>query len=209
MSETTGLPPRFFKGQGLLVVADVAYDAATDYCFAALIVWDLERCSEIWSLTNAAPSTYPYVPGLLSFREIPPLLPLFRKLPCPIDLILCDGQGIAHPRRLGLASHLGILFDTPSLGWAKSRLIGEFKPLAVRRGSSSKLMDGVEQIGWAYRSRMNCRPAFISPGHKLSLNDSLRIARILTGRYRLCDPARRAHELTREAMQAFRNANEE
>lgn len=206
-SETTGLPPRFFLGKGRIAVGDVAYDSTTDYCFAALVVWDLERGGEVWSATHAAPSTFPYIPGLLSFREIPPLLPLFRRVPDPIDMILCDGQGIAHPRRIGVATHLGVIFDLPAVGWAKSRLIGEFKSPGVTRGASSAMTDKGEQIGWALRSRTMCRPVFVSPGHRVSIEDSLRIARMLMGRYRQCDPARRAHELTGEAMQAFRKMN--
>ncbi len=213
-----------------LIAVDVGYDKVTDRCAAALVVWDVAANKSLLELTHVAPSTFPYVPGLLSFREIPPLLPLFEKLsvgrfgskrhgktespPRPPsvpasgddsieikpELILVDGQGIAHPRRIGLATHLGLLFDCPTLGWAKSRLIGTYKEPAARRGVASPLMDHDEQIGWVLRSRANCRVTFISPGHRVSLARSLDLARALPGPYRLSDPARRAHTLTRLAM---------
>lgn len=191
-----------------LVAVDVGYDKLTDRCAAALVVWDVEANKSAFELTHVAPSTFPYVPGLLTFREIPPLLPLFEKLDLSIrhgtkpELILCDGQGIAHPRRIGLASHLGLIFDCPSLGWAKSRLIGTYKEPTKRRGAATPLMDGDEQIGWVLRSRAACRVTFVSPGHRISLPRSLQLARALLGPYRLADPARRAHTLTRLAMQA-------
>ena len=191
-----------FRRSGLLAALDVAYDSRRDMCFAALVLWDVADASPIRTLTHAARSTFPYVPGLLSFREIPPLIPLLRRLPRAPDLLLCDGQGIAHPRRFGLASHLGVLYDCPALGWAKSRLIGEHRPPEQSRGSATRLIDRGEAVGWVLRSRRACRPTFVSPGHGVSLGDSLRLARALLGPYRLCEPARAAHELTRRAMNA-------
>lgn len=184
-----------------LAAVDVGYDKATDRCAAALVLWDVDSRQSILELTHVQPSTFPYVPGLLSFREIPPLLPLFERLQDSPDLILCDGQGIAHPRRMGLASHLGLVFDCPSLGWAKSRLIGTYEEPPKRRGAATALMDGDEQIGWVYRSREGCRVTFVSPGHRISLGRSLELARALTGPCRLAEPARRAHLLTRIAME--------
>ncbi len=189
------LPPR-------VVAVDVGYDRATDRCHAALVEWDVAAGAATLELTHTAPSTYPYVPGLLTFREIPPLLPLFARLDVPPRLVLCDGQGIAHPRRIGLASHLGLVLDCPTIGWAKSRLIGTYAEPHGRRGAATPLMDAEEQIGWVLRSRAGCRVTFVSPGHRVSLEGALARARALIGPCRLSEPARRAHQLTRLAMQA-------
>jgi deoxyribonuclease V len=203
-SLVTGFDLKKFRRGGLLAVADVAYDRTRDMCFAALVLWDVAGCRALREWTNAATSTFPYVPGLLSFREIPPLLPLFRQIDeNEIDLILCDGQGYAHPRRMGLAAHLGILYDKPSLGWAKSWLIGDFREPADRAGAATKLIDKGEQIGWAFRSRPGVKISFISPGHRVSIEDSLKLARMLRGPYRLCEPARAAHHLTSMAMREY------
>jgi deoxyribonuclease V len=187
--------------RGRIAAVDVAYDRTRDACFAALVIWDVRGGSAFAESTHAAASVWPYVPGLLSFREIPPLLPLFRAIEAgAIDLILCDGQGRAHPRRFGLATHLGVLYDAPSLGWAKTRLIGTHRPPGRRRGSAAALMDGAEQIGWALRSREGCRPTFVSPGHRISMEGALVLARGLLGTHRVCEPARRAHGLTTRSM---------
>jgi deoxyribonuclease V len=196
----TGLDVRRFLRAGRLAAVDVAYDARRDICFAALVVWDVGRGEAIDGWSRAAPSTFPYVPGLLSFRELPPLIPLFRRLRAPIDLLLCDGQGLAHPRRFGLASHLGVLYDLPSLGWAKSRLIGEHEEPGIEARGATPLIDRGERIGWALRSRARCNPTFVSPGHRVSMRDALRIARGLIGPHRLPEPARAAHAMTVEAM---------
>jgi deoxyribonuclease V len=183
-----------------VVAVDVGYDRATDRCAAALVAWDARAGRVVASLTNVRPSSFPYVPGLLSFREIPPLLPLFEALDEPPGLIACDGQGIAHPRRMGLASHLGLILDCPTLGWAKSRLIGEHAEPPMEAGAATPLVDKDEQVGWALRSRAGCRVTYVSPGHRLSLRQSLEAARALMGRHRLCEPARQAHALTRRLL---------
>ncbi len=197
-----------FRKAGRIAAVDVAYDRPLDRCFAALVIWDIKSRTFTHRSTYHEPSRFPYVPGLLSFREIPPLLPLIQALPPDaFDLLLCDGQGLAHPRRFGLACHLGVLFDCPSMGWAKSRLIGAHREPSLARKSAVQLRDNGEQIGWALRSRENCNLTFVSPGHRLSLPDSLKIARSLLGRHRLCEPAREAHHQTTLAMKAFREEN--
>jgi deoxyribonuclease V len=194
-----------FRASGRVAAVDVAYDRPFDRCFAALIVWDVRTRTVISRATHDEPARFPYVPGLLSFREIPPLLPLLEALPAgTFDLLLCDGQGIAHPRRFGLACHLGVIFDCPSVGWAKSRLIGVHREPSSARRAAVQLKDGDEQIGWALRSRENCNLTYVSPGHRVSLADSLRVARSLMGRHRLCEPAREAHHQTALAMRAYR-----
>lgn len=187
-----------------IAAVDVGYDRPTDMCAASLVVWETASGRAVETLSHIQPSTYPYVPGLLSFREIPALLPLFERLEDTPDLVLCDGQGLAHPRRLGLASHLGLILNVPTLGWAKSRLTGVWEGLALEAGAAVELWDGEEQIGWVLRSRAGCRPTFVSPGHRVSMARSLEIARALMGRHRLCEPARRAHQATRDAMSVFK-----
>lgn len=200
-SRRAKFPIGSFARRGVLAAVDVAYDAKTDHCFAALVLWDVAAESAIGGATNTARSTFPYVPGLLSFREIPPLLPLFRAIRRPVDLILCDGQGLAHPRRFGLARHLGAIYGVPSLGWAKSRLIGEYdEPPLSPAGAATPLVDKGEQIGWAFRSRAGCNPTYVSPGFGVSLEESLEVARMLLGKNRLCEAARAAHALTVQAM---------
>ena len=194
-------PPGGFALPPRLVAVDVGYDRRTDRCAAALIVWDVRRGAVIDTRCHVQPSTFPYVPGLLSIRELPPLLPLFEALPRRPRLVICDGQGMAHPRRIGLASHLGVVLGCPTVGWAKTRLIGSHDTPGDEAGSAAPLTDkDGEQIGWALRSRTGCRPTYVSPGHMVSVDSSLRVARGLIGRYRFCEPARSAHALTRRLL---------
>lgn len=137
---------------------------------------------------------FPYVPGLLSFREIPVLLPALERLRSSADLLVVDGQGRAHPRRLGLASHLGLLLDLPAIGCAKSRLIGEFGPLGQERGAIAYLRDGDEVIGAAVRTRAGTKPIFVSIGHRIGLEEAIDWTLRLTPRYRIPEPTRLAHE---------------
>jgi deoxyribonuclease V len=140
-------------------------------------------------------SEFPYVPGLLSFREVPPALAALDRLTVRPDLLLCDGQGIAHPRRLGLASHLGLLADLPSIGVAKSRLLGTHGVLPQAKGSWVPLRDGDEQIGAVLRSRTGVRPIYVSVGHRISLATALAYVIGCLTRYRLPETTRWAHRL--------------
>ena len=141
------------------------------------------------------PTSFPYIPGLLSFREIPAVLDAMNKLKQFPDLLLCDGQGIAHPRRLGIASHLGVLTGIPSIGVAKNRLIGTHEKVASQKGSWVSLLDNDEVIGAVLRTRSNVKPLFISPGHKISLKKSIHIVMQCVTKYRLPETTRRAHKL--------------
>ncbi len=138
---------------------------------------------------------FPYVPGLLSFRELPLLLEALEGLKEPVDLAFVDGAGIAHPRRFGLASHLGVVTGLPSIGVAKSRLCGVYDEPGPERGASSPLLEGGETVGTVLRTRDGVKPLFISPGHKVSLASAPRLVLACCGRYRLPEPTRRAHEL--------------
>ena len=136
---------------------------------------------------------FPYVPGLLSFRETPVLVPVLESLALRPDVLLVDGQGIAHPRRFGIACHLGLLFDIPTIGCAKSRLTGKFEEPGQAKGSHAELKDGEEVIGAALRTRDGTRPIFVSIGHKVDLESALRIVLGCVGKYRIPEPTRRAH----------------
>lgn len=141
------------------------------------------------------PTAFPYVPGLLSFREIPAVLDALERLPRAPDLLLCDGQGYAHPRRCGLASHLGLVTDLPSIGVAKTRLIGEHGPVPEGRGQWCPLMDGEEIIAAVLRTRAGVKPLFVSIGHRVSLETAIRYVMACTTRYRLPETTRHAHRL--------------
>jgi deoxyribonuclease V len=138
--------------------------------------------------------TFPYIPGLLSFREAPACLAAVEKLGTEPDVFLVDGQGIAHPRRLGLASHLGLFLDRPTIGCAKSRLIGTFAEPTAKKGAHSPLCDGDEVIGAVVRTRANVKPLFVSTGHRCRLEDAIRVTLACTTRYRLPEPTRLAHQ---------------
>jgi deoxyribonuclease V len=138
---------------------------------------------------------FPYVPGYLSFREAPAALAAMRRLRRAPDLIVCDGQGFAHPRRFGLACHLGLLANLPSIGVAKSRLIGEHAMLGSRRGEWVPLVDDGERIGAVLRTRTGVRPVYVSVGHRISLETAIDYVLRCTTRYRLPETTRQAHRL--------------
>jgi deoxyribonuclease V len=143
--------------------------------------------------------TFPYVPGYLTFREGPAIACAIRKLSAIPDLLLVDGQGIAHPRMCGIASHLGVLLDAPTIGCAKSRLVGSYTEPDARKGSWAPLVNehGVV-IGAALRTRDRVKPLFVSPGHRITLGDAIRVTLHCTGRFRIPEPLRIADALTKK-----------
>jgi deoxyribonuclease V len=182
---------------------DVSYDQKSPILFAAVVVLDVHS-GEVIEVSGVRDRVrFPYVPGFLSFREIPPLLEAFRRLREPPDLILCDGHGRAHPRRFGLACHLGVILDVPSLGCAKSRLIGIHRAPAPSRGSHVRLVDGGEVVGEVVRTRDGVKPVYVSVGHRIGLSTARRWVLKLAWRHRLPEPQRAAHRevnrLRREA----------
>lgn len=148
---------------------------------------------------------FPYVPGLLSFRECPLAMASLRELPERPDLLLCDGQGLAHPRRFGIACHLGVLLNIPAIGAAKSRLIGAHEDPAGERGSQTALMDGEDIIGTVLRTRSNVRPIYVSAGHRVSLATAATITLQCSPRFRIPEPTRQAHKLA-SGQQTFVDA---
>ena len=162
---------------------------------AAVAVLEYPGLKPIGQSVARLPTRFPYVPGLLSFREIPAVLAALENLACLPDLLLVDGQGYAHPRRLGIASHLGVLTGLPCIGVAKTRLTGTYAEPPPHRGAWSPLMDGLERIGAVLRTRNHVKPLFISPGHKISLESAVEWVLRCTTRYRLPETTRHAHRL--------------
>lgn len=173
---------------------DCAFGDDKKRLVAAAVVLELPDFRVVETAEAFLDVRFPYVPGLLSFREAPACLAAMRKLKTVPDVVLVDGQGIAHPRRLGLASHLGLFLDIPTVGCAKSRLIGEYENLPRQKGAFVPLMDKDEQIGSVLRSRTNVKPLFISPGHKITYREAVEVVLSCCPRYRLPEPARLAHQ---------------
>lgn len=160
-----------------------------------IIVLSFPELTPIETATAAVPIKFPYVPGLLSFREAPAILAAFDLLIEEPDLLIFDGQGIAHPRRLGIASHIGIILNKPSIGCAKTRLIGDYIAPGPQSGDSSPLAVGEEQIGTVLRTKERTNPLFISPGHRVGFDSAARFILECTKGYRLPEPTRLAHNL--------------
>jgi deoxyribonuclease V len=172
--------------------ADAAYDEVSGRCFAVVVVM---RAATMEMIEEAAVETqikFPYVPGLLTFREGPALLAAFAKLHVRPELALFDGHGLAHPRRFGLASHLGYLLDIPSIGCAKSLLVGTHGPVGARAGSYAWLIDREERVGAALRTRTAVRPVYVSPGYRVGFYAAIRLVLAAVTKYRLPEPIRLA-----------------
>lgn len=144
--------------------------------------------------------TFPYVPGLLSFREIPSVLESLERLRIWPDLIMTDGQGYAHPRRLGLACHLGVALDIPTFGVAKKRLVGAYEEPDAEKGSATPLLDGDELIGMVVRTRSRVNPVFVSVGHRITLDEAVRFTLACSPRFKIPEPTRVAHRLSRASV---------
>lgn len=174
---------------------DVGIDRAQKVTRAAVVVLELNGLALVDQEVAEAPTGFPYVPGLLSFREVPAILQALAKLRVRPDLLLCDGQGYAHPRRFGLACHLGVLTDLPSIGVAKSRLLGEHGEVPDRRGAWTPLRDAGEVVGAVLRTRRGVKPLYVSIGHRVNLPDAIDLVMRCTPRYRLPETTRLADRL--------------
>jgi len=176
--------------------ADVSAGRKDELIAAVVVVLRLETLEILEVRRAKMRARWPYVPGFLSFREAPVVLEAFRKLKMPPDLVICDGQGRAHPRRLGLASHVGLALGLPTIGCAKSRLVGTVpREPGRRRGGRAPLMDGDERIGTVLRTRTGIKPVFVSVGHRIDLASAERWVLAASPRYRLSEPIRAAHRL--------------
>ena len=174
---------------------DVGFEENGQVTRAAVAVLSFPELELVDSVVAREETRFPYVPGLLSFREAPAVLTAFARLRLEPDLLLYDGQGIAHPRRLGIASHVGLLLDLPSIGVAKTRLTGEHGRVPAKKGSWVLLTDGEETIGAVLRTRVNVKPLYISIGHRVSLETALHYVMACVTRYRLPETTRWAHRL--------------
>jgi len=172
---------------------DISVDRVRGVARGAVVVLSYPELEVVETRVVEGKVDFPYVPGLLSFREAPLTLAAFERLGIAPDLILFDGQGIAHPRRLGLASHLGLLLDRPTIGCAKSRLCGSHQIPGLEPGSYAELVDGEEVIGAALRTKLGVKPVYVSIGHRISLESAIYwVMRCCRG-YRLPEPTRLAH----------------
>jgi deoxyribonuclease V len=175
--------------------ADISCNKGDDRVYAAVVLLDAATLEIVEESSHSGRISFPYIPGLLTFREGPSLLHAFDKLRRRPDLVLFDGQGIAHPRRFGLAAHMGLILDLPSVGCAKTRLIGAFEEPGTRRGQCSPLIHDGKQIGAVLRTKDRVKPVFVSQGHRVSLERAVDVVLQCTRRYRIPEPVRRAHIL--------------
>lgn len=188
----------------LLTVAgvDVGYDQGDELTQAAVVLLSFPGLDPVEHATARLPTAFPYVPGLLAFREVPAILAALNRLERLPDLLLCDGQGLAHPRRCGLACHLGVLTGLPAIGVAKSRLVGDHGPLGARRGDWQPLHDGHEVVGAVLRTQPGIRPVYVSTGHRVALATAIDLVLACATRYRLPEPLRLAHGLAKGTLRS-------
>lgn len=180
-------PPEYIAG------ADISFDMGSDLLHAAIIVLEFPSLQPVACSLASDKTSFPYIPGLLAFREMPVLFKVWNQLQKKPDVLILDGHGLAHPRRMGIATHFGIEVDHPTMGCAKKILIGTHDELGTRKGEKANLMDGEEKIGMALRSRTNVNPIYISPGYKCSFNDAYSVVMESLTKYKLPKTTRLAH----------------
>lgn len=181
---------------------DVGFEDAGAITRAAVSVLSFPELKLVEQAVARLPTSFPYVPGLLSFREVPAVLEALAKLKALPDLLLCDGQGTAHPRRFGIACHIGLLIDRPTIGVGKSRLVGTHPEVPDERGAWVPLVHKSETIGAVLRTRVGTKPLYISPGHRISLETAVDYVMRCTTKYRLPETTRYAHRLASETLAA-------
>lgn len=191
-----GPPP----GTGRATGVDVAYDEERDVVVAAAVVLDAATLDVVAETTAVGRVTFPYIPGLLAFREIPTVLAALEALPVDPGLVVCDGYGRAHPRRFGLASHLGVLTGLPVIGVAKNPFAFTYEQPGPRRGDSSPLLDGDEEVGRALRTQDGTKPVYVSVGHRTGLDNACAHTLLLARDFRQPETTRRADALCRQAL---------
>ncbi|RSS82977.1 endonuclease V [Streptomyces sp. WAC06614] len=196
-----GPPP----GQGLVAGVDVAYDDARDLVAAAAVVLDAATLDVVEEATAVGRVSFPYVPGLLAFRELPTVLAALDALTAPPHLVVCDGYGLAHPRRFGLACHLGVVTGLPTMGVAKNPFTFAHTDPGPHRGDASALVaEDATVVGRALRTQDGVKPVYVSVGHRISLDNACAHALALSPRFRIPETTRRADSLCRRALQAAR-----
>ena len=177
----------------LIAGADISYNRFSPTMYAAVVVLRMDDMSIVEVRGAVAETSFPYQPGYLSFREAPALIEAFARVESEPDAVMFDGQGIAHPRRLGLASHVGLWLQKPSIGCAKSRLTGRFGALPRQAGSAVPLMHGDEQLGMVVRTKTGVQPVYVSPGHLIDIASSVDLVLRSCRGYRIPEPTRQAH----------------
>lgn len=181
-------------------VCGVDVSVRDDRVRAALVVVRLPGMEVVEHATWEGPVAFPYVPGLLSFREMPAILPALGRLTVEPDVFMLDAQGRAHPRRFGLACHLGVLLDRPALGVAKTILVGEHDPLGERKGATADLVHRGEVVGRALRTREGVKPVYVSVGHRVTLGEAVALALACATRFKLPIPTHLAHRLSKHGV---------
>ncbi len=170
--------------------ADVGFEQGGEITRAAIVLLSYPSLELIEYQIARIPTQMPYIPGFLSFRETPALMAAWQQLSQKPQLVMVDGHGVSHPRRLGVASHFGLLADVPTIGVAKKRLCGKFEELDASPGTLATLTDKGEQLGWVWRSKARCNPLFISTGHQVSADSALAWVKRCMAGYRLPEPTR-------------------
>jgi deoxyribonuclease V len=192
------LDPRYIAG------TDISSSRYGNLGTASVFVLRFPELDIVETQTAEGELRFPYIPGFLSFREVPLVIDAFQKLSIKPDLIIADGQGIAHPRRFGLASHIGILLDIPAIGCAKSRLCGQHEPVSKNAGSFIDLMDNDEIIGAVVRTKDNVKPVYVSIGHRIDQVSAIQWVIKCCQGYRLPEPCRLAHILAGKKSSAIK-----
>lgn len=177
---------------------DISFNKYEETVYAGIVVLRLSDMQTIETAGVVSTAKFPYIPGLLSFREVPALLEAWQKLKIEPDAVMLDGQGIAHPRRFGIGAHFGLIVEKPTLGCAKSVLVGKFDEPAPERGAWSPMLHKGEIIGAALRTKNKVQPVYVSPGHLMNLESAIEIALRGDGGYRVPEPTRRAHLFVNE-----------
>lgn len=183
--------------------ADLAFDQRTEIAFAGVVVYEFPQLQEIERRSARKRLRFPYVPGLLSFRETPALLAAFGQLRSEPDLLLIDGHGRAHPRLFGIACHVGVLLDKPTIGCAKSLLVGDHEEPPVESGATAPLVFRGQQVGLALRTREGVKPIYVSVGNRVSLESAVRLVMRCVDGFRIPKPTREADHYVRELRRDY------
>jgi deoxyribonuclease V len=199
--ETLEKPIRIVAG------ADISFNKYEDMVYAGIVLFKYPQLEVIGTASAISRTSFPYIPGLLAFREVPALLDAWNKLNIKPDLLVLDGHGIAHERRLGIATHFGLITDVPTIGSAKSRLRGRYEEPANEVFAQSPMYDGEEVIGTALRSKKKCNLIFVSPGHRVSMAQSVEIIKNCVRSYRIPEPTRQAHILVNQIRKNDKSNN--
>ncbi|MDH3258215.1 MAG: endonuclease V [Deltaproteobacteria bacterium] len=182
---------------------DVSYLKDRNNVFATAVVLTFPGLLPVMEVFEIHETDFPYIPGYLAFREVPAILKALHRLSVPIDLILVDGHGTAHPRRFGIASHLGVVAGIPTVGCAKKRLVGEFEAPSPEKGARTFLYHRDEKVGAVVRTRGGKKPVFVSPGHLTDIESAVHVTLAATGKFRIPEPVRQAHGLTVKIRKGF------